>query len=80
MQFRGCPRLADGLRDTSRPDSPSTVAIEVDFAMSVQEAETVSLKGEQALREHVPLLGGVVVRVCPGGNGATPYCTIIATS
>ena len=43
----------------------SDVAINVDPALSVQEADAISQKVEQALRDHVRLLGSVVVRVCP---------------
>jgi len=43
----------------------SDVAINVDAALSVQEADAISQKVEQALRDHVRLLGSVVVRVCP---------------
>jgi cation diffusion facilitator family transporter len=42
----------------------SDVAINVDSSLSVQEADALSQKVEQALREHVRLLGSVVVRVC----------------
>lgn len=43
----------------------SDVAIEVDPALSVQEADTISKQVEQSLRDHVRLLGRVVVRICP---------------
>lgn len=43
----------------------SDVAINVDPALSVKEA-VISRKVEKALRDHVRLLGSVVVRVCPG--------------
>jgi cation diffusion facilitator family transporter len=41
------------------------VAINVDSTLSVWEADAISRKVEAALREHVRLLGSVVVRVCP---------------
>lgn len=43
----------------------SDVAIKVDPSLSVQEADAISQKVEQALHKHVRLLGSVVVRVCP---------------
>jgi len=43
----------------------SDVAINVDPTMSVQGADAISQRVERALREHVPLLGSVVVRVRP---------------
>jgi divalent metal cation (Fe/Co/Zn/Cd) transporter len=43
----------------------SDVAINVDPTMSVQDADAISQRVERALREHVPLLGSVVVRVRP---------------
>lgn len=43
----------------------SDVAIEVDPALSVREADVISKKVEKALRDHVRLLDSVVVRICP---------------
>jgi len=42
------------------------VAIDVDPALSVRDADAISQKVEQAVRDHVPLLGTVVVRSRPG--------------
>ncbi|MEA3188204.1 MAG: hypothetical protein QOD99_2034 [Chthoniobacter sp.] len=49
----------------------SDVAINVDAAMSVRDADVISKKVEEALREHVRLLGSVVVRVCPAEKSAS---------
>lgn len=43
----------------------SDVAIEVDPTLSVREADVISKKVEEALRDHVRLLDSVVVRICP---------------
>ena len=42
------------------------VAVNVAPHLSVQEADAVAKKVEQSLRDHIRLLGEVVVRVCPG--------------
>ena len=44
------------------------VAIDVDPALSVQDADAISEKVEHAVRDHVPLLGTVVVRVRPSSG------------
>ncbi len=41
------------------------VAINVDPNLSVQESWLIAKKVEKSLREHVPLLEVVIVRVCP---------------
>lgn len=46
----------------------SDVAINVDPALSVGEADVISQKVEKALRDHVRLLGSVVVRICPANK------------
>ena len=46
----------------------SDVAINVDPALSVQEADVISKKVEKALHDHVRLLGNVVIRVCPSSK------------
>lgn len=43
----------------------SDVAINVDPSLSVKDADLISQKVERSLRDHIPLLGSVVVRVCP---------------
>ena len=43
----------------------SDVTINVDPAMSIEEADGISRKVEQAVRDHVPMLGNVVVRSRP---------------
>ena len=43
----------------------SDVAITVDPTLSVSQAHAISKKVEQSLRDHIRLLGSVVVRVCP---------------
>src|SRR5206468_2503580 len=43
----------------------SDIAINVDSQLSVAEASVISQKVERALREHVRLLGSVIVRVLP---------------
>lgn len=48
------------------------VAIRVDPAFSVREADLIVSEVEQALRDHVRLLGYAVVRVCPSLKAATP--------
>jgi len=46
----------------------SDIAIEVDPQLSVADADVLSAKVEQTMREHVRLLGSVVVRVCAAGK------------
>jgi len=43
----------------------SDVTIKVDSSISVEEADQISRKVEQTVRDHVPLLGNVVVRSRP---------------
>ena len=43
----------------------SDITINVDPAISIEEADEISRKVEQAVRDHVPLLGNVVVRSRP---------------
>jgi cation diffusion facilitator family transporter len=43
----------------------SDIAIDVDSSLSMQEADAISRKVEQSLRNHVRLLGSAVVRVRP---------------
>lgn len=50
----------------------SDVAVNVDGTLSVQEADAIAQKVEESVREHVPLLGSVVVRVCSSRNGNPP--------
>ena len=48
------------------------VAINVDPQLSVRDADLIASKVEEALREHVRLLGHAVVRVSPALTVATP--------
>jgi cation diffusion facilitator family transporter len=48
------------------------VAINVDPQLSVRDADLIASKVEQALRDHVRLLGHAVVRVSPALTVATP--------
>ncbi len=50
----------------------SDVAINVDPALSVHEADAISQKVERALRDHIRLLGSVVVRVRPAEQNSAP--------
>ena len=43
----------------------SDIAVEVDPALSIREADAIGKNVEQAVRDHVHLLDSVVVRVCP---------------
>ena len=43
----------------------SDIAIEVDPQLSVAAADVICAKVEETMRDHVRLLGSVVVRVCP---------------
>jgi divalent metal cation (Fe/Co/Zn/Cd) transporter len=42
----------------------SDVAIEVDPNLPVREADALAKRVEESLRDHIRLLGNVVVRVC----------------
>ena len=46
----------------------SDIAVEVDPRLTVGEADALSRKVEQVVRDHVRLLGSVVVRVCAAGK------------
>jgi divalent metal cation (Fe/Co/Zn/Cd) transporter len=46
----------------------SDIAIEVDPQLSVADADVLCTKVEQVMRDHVRLLGSVVVRVCATGK------------